>query len=214
MENNIQVDNPQWKMAKYNTETGEMVSFLTDYKTFKEQYADKIEKASNKLIKLNTEKGLIEFKDSFDGRYVATYIDVSRRNPLGNNIVYRGYVDLLRERLCKFTNAIVHDKEYPTQAPRPMSYNDLMELTGLKRTRFKDFIETIKQLGIICEVTYDTGGMERKAFLFNPAYSHQSVHLSWETIYAFSNNEAFLSVITPKIQEQYLRANKEIKYLK
>lgn len=208
------IEESEWKLAKVNTSTGELIRFNSDFKTPQEKYADKIEKEYTRLIKLNEEKGLVLFSNTYDPKYVVTYVDVSRRNPFKKNAKYRGYLDILRDNLCRYTNAIVYDREKPNQIPKPMNTVDMIAYLEIGKSAFYEFMAEAKKLGVICHATYDVGGVKKEAYLLNPAYAHQSVELSWEVMNAFANDKAFQSILTPQIKEQILRLNNKINYLK
>ena len=76
------------------------------------------------------------------------------------------------------------------------------------------FFKEAKELGVLCEVTYDTNGKKKTAILVNPAYAHRTVELSWEVCRAFSDDKVFKSILKEWHIEQLERVNTDIKYLK
>lgn len=204
----------QWELAKVNKGTGEIIDLNRPFKTGLDYKVARLEKDLSAVEKLNTTQGRINFRQTNDCRYTSVYIDTTRRNPFGKNALFRGYLDILRDRLCIYTNAICQDKEYPTQGIKPLNKNEMIEYLEISKTQFYRFFKEAKDLGVLCEVTYDTNGEKRTAVLLNPAYSHQSVELSWEVCYAFANDKTFQSVLKESHIVQIERVNTDIKYLK
>jgi hypothetical protein len=79
---------------------------------------------------------------------------------------FNGYIQscfLLWFRLCAYTNALCHEKDYVTQPLNPMSTTDLIQYLEISKAQFYKFFKEAKERGVLCEVTYDTNGKKKTA---------------------------------------------------
>ena len=205
---------PKWSLLRQNNETGEIVDLNRPFKNGFEIMVERKQRENDSLVKLNLNKGRVLFSRTNDCQYNSVYIDKIRQNPFGKNALFRGYLDILRDRLCAYTNALCHEKDYVTQPLNPMSTTDLIQYLEISKAQFYKFFKEAKERGVLCEVTYDTNGKKKTAILVNPAYAHRTVELSWEVCRAFSDDKVFKSILKEWHIEQIERVNTEIKYLK
>jgi len=182
----------EWEWNLVNNSTGEIRatgSYLKD-RIHKED-------AKVKAIKKENLKGLISLKGIKGERHSRVYH--GRRIPT-DNWRYKGYILDLTLTLAKNTNEIA----YITEQGRcyPMDANEIMEYLDISVATFYRFINDMKSLGVIAEVTFDTNGKKRTSFVINPAYTSNGMYLNILTFRAFETDKAFQGILTEYHLEQ------------